>query len=136
MKRSGEVTIPMRIVIESPVVAVRHSLQTKDGRPFDAKESASGEALSFDFPVRLAPGPKFFGDQVRREWRHHRDTGGRDGQGWHARLRDDAADRSAARLATGPDPWRPLSVRPLAARARHASLLISDQRPCSRSSPQ
>ena len=67
MKRSGEVTIPMRIVIESPVVAVRHSLQTKDGRPFDAKESASGEALSFDFPVRLAPGPKFFGDQVRRE---------------------------------------------------------------------
>ena len=67
MKRADEVTIPMRIVVERPVVAVRQSLQTKDGRPFDAKESASGEALSFDFPVRLAPGPKFFGDQVRRD---------------------------------------------------------------------
>src|SRR3546814_13089391 len=59
--------LPMRIVVERPVVAVRHSLQTKDNRPFDAKESAAGEALSFDFPVRLAPGPKFFGEQVRRD---------------------------------------------------------------------
>src|SRR3546814_11389092 len=58
MKRADEDTIPMRIVVERPVVAVRHSLQTKDNRPFDAKESAAGEALSFDFPVRLAPGPK------------------------------------------------------------------------------
>ncbi len=27
----------------------------------------AGEPLAFDFPVRIAPGPRFFGDQVRRE---------------------------------------------------------------------
>ena len=26
-----------------------------------------GESLTFDFPLRVAPGPKFLGDQVRRE---------------------------------------------------------------------
>ena len=33
----------------------------------DAKLSRSGEPLFFEFPIRIAPGPKFFGDQVRRE---------------------------------------------------------------------
>jgi len=28
---------------------------------------AKGEPLAFDFQVRVGPGPKFFGDQVRRE---------------------------------------------------------------------
>jgi hypothetical protein len=57
----------MRIVIENPVPGVLHSLQAKDGRPLEPKRSAAGEALAFEFPVRVAPGPKFFGDQVRRE---------------------------------------------------------------------
>ncbi|WP_127090430.1 DUF5990 family protein [Aquabacter cavernae] len=59
--------ITMRIVIEQPVVGVLHSLQAKDESPLDAKHSGAGEALSFDFQVRVEPGPKFFGDQVRRE---------------------------------------------------------------------
>jgi hypothetical protein len=57
----------MRIVIETPVPGVLHSLQSKDGHPLDPKVSKSGEPLAFDFSVRVAPGPKFFGDQVRRE---------------------------------------------------------------------
>lgn len=57
----------MRIVIDSPVVGVWHSLQSKDGHPLDPKVSSSGEPPVFDFPIRTAPGPKFFGNQVRRE---------------------------------------------------------------------
>ena len=57
----------MRIVIDNPVPGVLHSLQSKDGHPLDPKKSDTGEALAFDFPIRVAEGPKFFGDQVRRE---------------------------------------------------------------------
>lgn len=57
----------MNIVIEAPVPGVMHSLQSKDGGPLDPKLSRSGEPLAFEFTVRVAPGPKFFGDQVRRE---------------------------------------------------------------------
>jgi hypothetical protein len=57
----------MRIVIDNPVPGVLHSLQSKDGHPLDPKKSDMGEALAFDFPIRVAEGPKFFGDQVRRE---------------------------------------------------------------------
>ena len=62
----------MRIVIDQPVVGVRHSLQDKDGGPFDGKASVAGEPLSFDFAIRVAPGPKFHGDQVRREGHQRR----------------------------------------------------------------
>ncbi len=44
-----------------------HSLQAKDGSPLDPRVSRKGEPLAFDFTVRVGPGPKFFGDQVRRE---------------------------------------------------------------------
>jgi hypothetical protein len=57
----------MRIVIEQPVVGVRHSLQAGDDQPLDPKLSSAGEPLAFDFTIRVGPGPKFFGDQVRRE---------------------------------------------------------------------
>jgi hypothetical protein len=66
MPKAGQVGIRMRIVIENPVPGVLHSLQ-QDDAPLDAKRSAAGEALSFDFPVRIGPGPKFFGKQVRPE---------------------------------------------------------------------
>lgn len=56
----------MRIVIENPVPGVLHSLQ-KDDAPLDPQRSATGEPLTFDFTVRIAEGPKFFGDFVRRE---------------------------------------------------------------------
>ena len=59
--------IPFRILIERPVVGVLHSLQSKEGGPMDAKRAVAGEALAFDVTIRIAPGPKFFGDQIRRE---------------------------------------------------------------------
>lgn len=67
MARKDQVEIPMRIVIERPVAGVLHSLQEGDDRPLDPKRSDAGESLAFDFVVRIGPGPKFFGDQVRRE---------------------------------------------------------------------
>lgn len=67
MVRESQIEIPMRIVIEQPVVGVLHSLQGKDDHPRDPRCSNTGEALTFDFLVRVGPGPKFFGDQVRRE---------------------------------------------------------------------
>jgi hypothetical protein len=67
MARTNQHEIAVRILIENPVPGVPHSLQSKDGAPVDAKRSTSGEPLAFDFPIRVAEGPKFFGDQVRRE---------------------------------------------------------------------
>ena len=67
MARADRREIAMRIVIEQPVPGVLHSLQDKDGGPLDPKVSAAGEPLAFDFVVGVEPGPKFFGDQVRRE---------------------------------------------------------------------
>lgn len=59
--------IRLRVTIEQPVIGVLHSLQAKDESPLDPKCSREGEPLLFDFQVRVGPGPKFFGDQVRRE---------------------------------------------------------------------
>jgi hypothetical protein len=67
MARADQVGIRARIVIEQPVVGVLHSLQKGDAAPLDPKRSKAGEPLAFDFPLRIAPGPKFFGPQVRRE---------------------------------------------------------------------
>jgi hypothetical protein len=63
----GERELQFRIVIQKPVRGVLHSLQAKDGSPFDAKRSKGEEPLAFDFPLRIAPGPRLLGDQVRRE---------------------------------------------------------------------
>lgn len=65
--RAAQVELRLRIVIERPVTGVLYSLQAKDDRPLDAKASRAGEALTFECPLRIAPGPKFFGEQVRRE---------------------------------------------------------------------
>lgn len=67
MTRAGQRDVAMRIMIDRPVVGVLHSLQDRDGHPLDPKSSAAGEPLLFDFTIRVGPGPKFFGDQVRRE---------------------------------------------------------------------
>jgi hypothetical protein len=67
MTRADQTVVNLRIVIERPVVGVLHSLQAKDEQPLDPKYSHEGEPLAFDFQVRIGPGPKFFGDQVRRE---------------------------------------------------------------------
>jgi hypothetical protein len=67
MTKASQAGIRLRIVIEQPVVGVLHSLQGKDDAPLDPKCSLKGEDLRFDFQVRVGPGPRFFGDQVRRE---------------------------------------------------------------------
>lgn len=67
MARTDQRTVNLRIIIEQPVTGVLHSLQAKDDSPLDPKSSDAGEALAFDLQVRVAPGPKFFGDLVRRE---------------------------------------------------------------------
>lgn len=89
----------MRIVVEQPVAGVLHSLQDKDGRPLDAKASAAGEPLVFDFTIRVGPGPKFFGDQVRREGPERRfvyirigDLAGDPASPWSRRMKIDIHD--------------------------------------------
>lgn len=67
MAKADQTEINLRIIIEQPVIGVLHSLQAKDELPLDPKYSREGEPLVFDFPVLVGPGPKFFGDQVRRE---------------------------------------------------------------------
>ncbi|WEK45705.1 MAG: DUF5990 family protein [Candidatus Andeanibacterium colombiense] len=70
MPRAGQIEVRMRIVIENPVPGVPHALQ-QDDTPLDPKASAAGEALVFDFAVRIgrsaSGAPKFFGKQVRPE---------------------------------------------------------------------
>lgn len=66
MSRGDQTEIRVRLVIEQPVPGVRHSLQ-EDDAPLDPQTSKAGEPLSFEFPLRIAPGPRFFGKQVRRE---------------------------------------------------------------------
>jgi len=67
MARADQIPVRLRIVIDPPVPGVFHSLQSKDGHPLEVKVSRSGEPLEFDVPIGIGPGPKFFGDQVRRE---------------------------------------------------------------------
>ena len=67
MARPPQTEIRMRLVVGNPVAGVVHSLQNKDNKPVDAKVSKAGAALIFEFPIRIAAGPKFYGDQVRSE---------------------------------------------------------------------
>lgn len=67
MDRPPQTEVRMRLLLERPVPGVLHSLQDKKSRPVDPKASASGEPIAFDFTVRTAPGPKFYGEQVRSE---------------------------------------------------------------------
>lgn len=106
MTRADQTEIRLRIVIARPVIGVMHSLQSGDDRVLDAKASLAGESLAFDFPVRVAPGPKFFGDQVRREGSVRRFVYIRIGQmagdpasPWSRRMKIDIHDLDAALLA-------------------------------------
>lgn len=97
--RSGQTEIRMRLVVEAPVAGVAHSLQDKRSRPLDPKISAKGEALGFDFSVRIAPGPKFYGEQVRSEGPTRRfvyiavgSQAGQLGSPWSRRMKIDIHD--------------------------------------------
>ena len=105
MARADQSEIRMRVVIERRVVGVLHSLQSGDTGILDPKRSTDGQPLTFDFPVRIAPGPKFFGDQVRREGRERRFVYIRVGQAagdhaspWTRRMKIDIHDMDQALL--------------------------------------
>lgn len=105
MAKAEQIPVPFRIVIEQPVTGVLHSLQAKDDLPLDPKASQTGETLRFDFTVRVAPGPKFFGDQVRREGPERRfvyirigQAAGDPGSPWSRRMKIDIHDIAPALL--------------------------------------
>jgi len=58
--------ITLRLTIEDPVPGVAYSLHSKKNEPV-GKTVAEDRPLSFDIPVRVAPGPRFLGDFVRSE---------------------------------------------------------------------
>lgn len=107
MASGAPTPVTFRIVIQQPVPGVAYSLQTKDGQPLDPKSSRKGEPLSFSFPVGVAPGPKFSGDQVRREGPERRFVYIRIGQlagdtssPWSRRMKIDIHDVGGAPLAS------------------------------------
>ena len=59
-------TITLRLTIQDPLPGVAYSLQDKKNHPV-GQVVAGGGPLSFDVPVRLAPGPKLLGEFVRSE---------------------------------------------------------------------
>ena len=107
MARADQIEVRARIVIERPVPGVLHSLQEGD-KPLDPKKSKAGEALAFDFPLRIertAEGAKFFGKQVQREGKERRFVYIRIGKSagqwvseWNRRMKIDIHDIDGALL--------------------------------------
>ena len=105
MAARDQTEIRARIVIEQPVPGLLHSLQSKDNRPLDPKRSPGGKPLAFAFPLRIGPGPKFFGDQVRPEGPVRRfvyvrigQSAGDHGSPWSRRMKIDIHDTDPATL--------------------------------------
>lgn len=95
MGRDAQTEIRMRLIVETPVSGVAYSLQDKKSQPVDVKMSR-GDALVFDFPVRVAEGPKFSGEQVRSEGPQRRfvyiavgQQAGQKDTGWNRRMKID-----------------------------------------------
>ena len=62
---AGQV-VTLRLTIEDPFPGVAYGLHNKRSEPVGPVIAGDGP-LSFDAPVRVAPGPKFRGDFVRSE---------------------------------------------------------------------
>lgn len=97
--------IRLRLTIEDPVPGVTYSLQDAASAPVDAKV-ATAAPLSFDVPVKVAPGPKFQGPFVRREGPERRFVyiaigvqAGDAASPWSRRVKVDIHDLPAALLA-------------------------------------
>src|SRR3954451_17651006 len=58
--------ITLRLRIQDPLPGVVYSLQNKKSEPVGQVTAGEGP-ISFDVPVRVAPGPKFYGEFVRSE---------------------------------------------------------------------
>jgi len=107
MARLSGTEVQLRLVIDSPVPGVRHSLQKGDA-PYDAKASRSGEPLMFDLSVRVAEDLRLLGDFVRREGPERRfvyvrvgSAAGDFGSAWNRRMKIDIHDIPAALLEQG-----------------------------------
>ena len=110
MARSDQHEVKLRIVVERPVVGVAYSLQDKNDLPLDPTTSLHGESLAFDFTIRVGPGPKFLGDQVRREGPTRRfvylrigTMAGDPASPWSRRMKIDIHDIPAALLERAVD---------------------------------
>ena len=64
--RADQSEITLRLILEQPVAGIVYSLQNKKNEPVGAALSV-GADLAFELPVRVGPGPKFYGDFVRSE---------------------------------------------------------------------
>ncbi len=96
MARPPQTEIRLRLVVEAPAPGVAYSLQDQKSRPVDPRMSVAGEPLIFEFPIHLAPGPKFHGEQVRREGAYRRFVyvavgrqAGEHGSPWSRRMKID-----------------------------------------------
>jgi hypothetical protein len=105
MPRPAQTEIRMRLVIETPVPGVAYSLQDKESKPVDTRMS-KGATLTFDFPIRVSDGLKFYGEQVRSEGPERRfvyiATGQQAGQKdtvWSRRMKIDIHTIPAALIA-------------------------------------
>jgi hypothetical protein len=97
-------TITLRVTIEDPVPGVAYSLQDGKSTPIGAVVATDGP-LSFDVPVRIAPGPRFLGEFVRREGPERRFVyiaigaqAGDHASPWSRRVKVDVHDLPAALL--------------------------------------
>ena len=63
---TGARSIMLRLSIGDPLPGVAYSLQNKKNEPV-AQITAGIEPISFDVPVQVADGAKFYGEFVRRE---------------------------------------------------------------------
>jgi hypothetical protein len=97
-------TIILRLTIEDPVPGVAYSLQDAKSVPVGALVATEGP-ISFDVPIRVAPGPRLLGDFVRREGPERRfvyiAVGGQAGDPaspWSRRVKVDVHDLPAPLL--------------------------------------
>lgn len=105
MPSPAQTEITLRLAVERPVIGVAYSLQDKASKPVDIRMS-DGRVIVFDFPIRVAEGPKFYGAHVRREGSERRfvyiATGQQAGQkesGWSRRMKIDIHTIPEALLA-------------------------------------
>lgn len=98
-------TITLRLTIEDPAPGVLYSLQDAKNVPV-GPVVAGAAPLSFDVPVRVAPGPRYLGEFVRREGPQRRFVyiaiGGQAGDKaspWSRRVKLDIHDLPPERLA-------------------------------------
>lgn len=110
--------LALRIVIDDPVAGTLHSLQSGDGHPLDPRRAVAGQPLAFDLAIRVAPGPRFLGDFVRREGPDRRFVYVRVGQSagdhaspWSRRMKIDIHDIPRAMLAKALESGKAIELR-------------------------